>query len=297
MAYFSHVLSVFVINKFSRFHCHIIECIVFGNNFLFSLSLKLSILSHSFCCYYCVICVDFWFTPLKKTLMATFIHFLWNTTEGPCWPRFCIWHHHSFCFLGSKAGSHHWCFLFLSPIHSIFKNTTIIHTVCLNTIYSVTVNGRDLLLFSLSLSRPCKIFGEMPCYLLWFIDDVLFPSLGIKQPSKLLLPSHILLVPLFCRQENRPGLACCMTEDLAPGISGFILTEAPDMWENPANVSRAILQLIHQLAEAHEQGPSKPSWSSLIHQPTLEIKSCYLKPLNFGWLVMQQKLTDSGSCT
>ena len=68
------------------------------------------------------------------------------------------------------------------------------------------------------------------------------------------------------------------------------------MWENPANISRAVLQPIHQLAEAHEQGPSKPSWSSLVHQPTLEIKSCYLKPLNFGWLVMQQKLTHSCSC-
>lgn len=47
------------------------------------------------------------------------------------------------------------------------------------------------------------------------------------------------------------------------------------MWENPSNISRAILQLIHQLAEAHEQGPSKPSWSSLAHQPALEIKSLF----------------------
>lgn len=68
------------------------------------------------------------------------------------------------------------------------------------------------------------------------------------------------------------------------------------MWENPASISRAVLQLIHQLAEAHEQGPSKPFWSLLVRQPTLEIKSCYLKPLNFVWLVMQQKLTDSRSC-
>ena len=56
----------------------------------------------------------------------------------PSWPRLCTWRRHAFCFLGRKPGSHHWCFLFLSPIHSIFKNVTVIHTVCLNTIYSVT---------------------------------------------------------------------------------------------------------------------------------------------------------------
>lgn len=117
---FSHLLSVSVTNKFSRFHCHIVQWIVFCNNFFFSLSLQLSILSHSFSCYYCVICLDFWFTPLRKTLRTTVIHLLWSTTEEPCWPRLCTWHRHAFCFLGRKPGSCHWCFLFLSPIHSIF---------------------------------------------------------------------------------------------------------------------------------------------------------------------------------
>lgn len=68
------------------------------------------------------------------------------------------------------------------------------------------------------------------------------------------------------------------------------------MRENPASISRAVSQLMHQLAEAHEQGPSKPSWSLLVRQPTLEIKSCYLKPVTFAWPAMQQKLTDPRSC-